>query len=174
MKKTQKSFFVENLTEELKSAKSAILVNFSGMGVKNQQELKKRLSGVGARMLVVKNTLFKLAGKKAGIPKETLTDTVLIGQTALIISDEDPISSLQVLAKFAKEFEVPQLKVGIIEGCFQDKESLVKLSVLPGKEALVAQVMGSMAAPMYGLIGTLQGNLQKLVFVLNEAKNQKS
>lgn len=174
MKKTQKSFFVENLTEELKSAKSAILVNFSGMGVKNQQELKKRLSKVGARMLVVKNTLFKLAGKKAGIPKETLTDTVLIGQTALIISDEDPISSLQVLAKFAKEFEVPQLKVGIIEGCFQDKESLTKLSVLPGKEALVAQVIGSMAAPMYGLIGTLQGNLQKLVFVLNEAKNQKS
>ncbi len=172
MKKTQKSFFVENLVEELKSTESAILVNFSGMGVKTQQELKKRLSEVGARMLVVKNTLFKLAGKKAGLPKEALADDILAGQTALVLSDKDPISPLQVLAKFAKEFEVPQLKIGIIEGFIQDKESLIKLSKLPDKKALVAQVVGSMATPMYGLIGTLQGNLQKLVFVLNEAKQK--
>lgn len=172
MKKGQKTFFVENLAEELKSAKSAILINFSGMGVKTQQELKKRLSKVDAKMLIVKNTLFKLAGEKADIPKETLSDTALTGQTALILTEKDPISPLQVLGKFAKEFEVPQLKVGIVEGYFQNKEELVKLSKLPGKDTLVAQVVGSIAAPMYGLIGTLQGNLQKLIFVLNQAKQK--
>ncbi len=170
MKKAEKLFFVANLAEELKSAKSTILINFSGMGVKTQQELKKRLSEVNARMMVVKNTLFKLAGKEAKIPKETLTDSVLAGQTALILADEDPISPLQILAKFTKEFEVPQLKVGIVEGHFQDKEALVVLSKLPGKEALVAQAVGAIGAPIYSLMGTLQGNLQKLVFVLNQAK----
>lgn len=172
MKKAEKSFFVANLAEELKTAKSAILINFSGMGVNTQQELKKRLSEVDARMMVVKNTLFKLAGKGAKIPKETLTDSILAGQNALIIADNDPIAPLQVLAKFALEFEVPQLKVGIVEGYFQDKEALVALSKLPGKEALVAQAVGAIGAPIYGLVGTLQGNLQKLVFVLNEAKQK--
>ena len=170
MKKGEKSFFVANLAEELKSAKSTILINFSGMGVKTQQELKKRLSEVDARMMVVKNTLFKLAGKEAKMPKETLADSVLAGQTALILADEDPISPLQILAKFTKEFEVPQLKVGIVEGYFQDKEALITLSKLPGKEALVSQAVGAIGAPIYSLMGTLQGNLQKLVFVLNQAK----
>lgn len=174
MKKGQKTFFVKNLAEELKSANSVILINFAGMGVKTQQELKKRLREIDTKMVVVKNTLFKLAGKKINLPDETLNDTVLSGQTALIITEKDPILPLQVLAKFSKEFEVPQLKVGIIEGFFQNEEELTKLSKLPGKDGLVAQVMGTIASPMYGLIGTLEGNLQKLVFVLNEAKNQKS
>ncbi len=174
MKKGQKTFFVENLAEELKSANSVVLINFAGMGVKTQQELKKRLKEIDAKMVVVKNTLFKLAGDKAGLPKETLENTILSGQTALIITEEDPISPLQVLAKFSKEFEVPQLKVGVVEGFFQNEGELTELSKLSSKDGLVAQVMGAIASPMYGLIGTLEGNLQKLVFVLNEAKNQKS
>lgn len=174
MKKGQKTFFVENLAEELKSANSAVLINFAGMGVKTQQDLKKRLKEIDAKMVVVKNTLFKLAGEKAKLPSETLSDSALTGQTALIITDKDPISPLQVLAEFTKEFEVPQLKVGVIEGFFQNEEELTKLSKLSGKDGLAAQVLGAIASPMYGLVGTLQGNLQKLVFVLNEAKNQKS
>jgi large subunit ribosomal protein L10 len=174
MKKGQKTFFVDNLTEELKAANSAVLINFAGMGVKKQQELKKRLAKIDAKMIVVKNTLFKLAGEKAKIPSEVLNDTVLTGQTAVILTEKDPISPLQVLSEFAKEFDIPQLKVGIIEGYFQNEEQLIELSKLPGKDALVSQVVGAIAAPMYGLIGTLEGNLQKLVFVLNQAKNQKS
>ncbi len=172
MKKAEKSFFVANLAEELKTAKSVILINFSGMDVKIQQELKKRLSEVDARMMVVKNTLFKLAGEEAKIPKETLTDSILTGQNALIIADNDPIAPLQVLVKFAQEFEVPQLKIGIVESHFQDKDTLVALSKLPGKEALVAQAVGAIGAPLTGLIGTLQGNLQKLIFVLSQAKQK--
>ena len=174
MKKGQKTFFVENLAEELKSANSAVLINFAGMGVKTQQDLKKRLKEVDAKMVVVKNTLFKLAGEKAKFPNETLNDSALTGQTALIITDKDPVSPLQVLAKFTKEFEVPQLKVGVIEGFFQNEEELTKLSKLSGKDELATQVLGAIASPMYGLVGALQGNLQKLIFVLNEAKNQKS
>ena len=174
MKKSQKTFFVNNLTEELKTANAAILINFAGMSVKVQQDLKKRLKTIDAKMIVVKNTLFKLAGEKAKFPQEIMTDAVLSGQTALIITEKDPVAPLQVLGKFAKEFEIPQLKVGVIEGYFQNEENLIKLSKLPSKDALVAQALGAISDPLYGLIGTLQGNLQKLVFVLNEAKNQKS
>jgi large subunit ribosomal protein L10 len=167
MKKQEKIFFVQNLAEELKSAKAAILIDYAGLSVGMQQELKKRLKAVGARMLVVKNTLFKLAGAKAELPKDVLTDTVLSGQTALVLSEDDPITPLGILAKFAREFETPQLKVGIIENYFQGKEELVNLSKLPGKTALFAQAVGVMASPMYELLTSLDSKRQELIYILN-------
>jgi len=166
MKKQEKIFFVENLTEELRSAKSVVLINYAGLSVKAQQELKKRLKEVGAKMLVVKNTLLKRAGEAAKVDKEILTDSVLTGQTALVISEDDPIAPLGVLGKFAKEFEVPQFKVGLVEGSFQDTEALKKLSALPGKDALLGQLLGALMSPSYGLVGTLNANMQKLLFIL--------
>ena len=166
MKKTEKSFFVENLSEELKSATSLVLVNYTYLTVKQEQALKKRLKEVGAKMFVAKNTLFKISAKNAKLSDDLLTDTVLSGPTAFVISEADPIAPLQVLAKFTKEFEIPQLKVGVVEGKFQDKESLLKLSLLPSKEILYAQVIGGISAPMYGLLGTLRGNTQKLIYIL--------
>jgi len=95
-----------------------------------------------------------------------LTDTLLSGQTALVLSDQDPISPISILGRFSEEFEVLEFKAGIIDGSFQDKDSLIKLSKLPGREALFGQVLGVMTAPSYLLVSTLQGNLQKLVYIL--------
>jgi len=172
MKKTEKAFFVENLAEELKKAKSSILVNYSGLSVSMQQDLKKELKGVGARMLVVKNTLFKLAGEKAKIPQETLEDSVLEGQNALILADEDPIAPLQILANFSVKHETPQFRVGIVEGYYHNQEALEKLSKFSGKDALFGQVLGTIASPTYGLIGVLQNNLNSLVYILSEASKK--
>jgi large subunit ribosomal protein L10 len=174
MKKSEKTFFVDNLAEELKSASSIVLVDYAGLGVKAQQDLKKRLKKVNATMVVVKNTLLKLAGAKATLEKEILEDSVLSGPTAMVITEGDPIAPLQILAKYAKEFELPQLKVGIIDGSFQDKVNLIALSSLPSKDILAGQVVGAIAGPIYGLLGTLQGNLQKLVYILNEYKSSKT
>jgi large subunit ribosomal protein L10 len=172
MKKAEKPLFVENLKEELKSATLACLIDYSGLSVKMQQDLKKRLKEVDAKMLIVKNTLFRLAGKEALDSEEIVSDTVLKGPTALIITEEDPIAPLQVLAKFAEEFEIPQFKVGVVEGAYQNTDALIGLSKLPSKDVLVAQTVGGIAAPLYGLVGTLQANLQKLVFVLNQASTK--
>ncbi len=173
MKRQEKPFFVSNLTEELKSASSVVLIDYSGMNVKTQQELKKNLKEVGAKLIVVKNTLFALAAKEAKFTKKTTTDTVLKGQTALIVTEDDPIAPLQILAKFASEFEVPQLKVGVVEGSFQDKDALETLSKLPGKDVLLAQVVGSIGSPVYGLIGTLNAKMQELIYTLEQASKKK-
>jgi len=166
MKKSEKPIFVENLTTELTSAKSVVLINFAGLSVKSQQELKRRLKEADAKMIVVKNTLLKRAGQSAKIPADTLSDSALTGQTALVIGSSDPIAPIQVLGKFASEFEVPSLKVGIIEGAFQDNESLVKISKLPGKDALLGQLLGTLLSSPYGLVGTLNANMQNLLYVL--------
>ena len=157
MKKAEKVLFVDNLTAELSSKKNFVLINYTGLTVKSQQELKKRLKEVGAKMLVVKNTLLKRASETAKLDKEILTDEILSGQTALVISEGDPISFIQVIGKFTKEFSVPQMKVGIIDGLFQNSLFLSQISILPSKDVLLSQ-----------LLGVLSGNLQKLVYVLSQ------
>lgn len=172
MKKTEKHLFVENLTEELKDASGVVLVDYTGLTVAQQQDLKKRLSEVGANLRVVKNTLFKLAGEKAKAPKEVVTDTVLTGPTAIVLAKEDPIAPLQVLHKFAEEFEIPNLKVGMIEGSFKDKTTLEKIAQLPGREVLYGQVVGSIASPMHGLVFTLNSKMRDLVYILEKASKK--
>lgn len=178
MKKAEKITFVEDLTKEFKDAKSLILVNYSGLNVTAQQELKKRLKEAGGRMVVVKNTLLKRAGEAAKVDPEMLTDTVLSGQTALVLADTDPVGPIQVLGKFSKEFTttdgkpLPKFKVGMVEGMFQDEKSLSKLATLPSRDALLGQVLGALIAPQYGIVGTLNANLQKLVYVLSEASKR--
>lgn len=167
MKKKEKVLFVDNLTAELKSARGLVLVNFTGLSVASQQELKRRLKEAGAKMLVVKNTLLKRAGEAAKINEQILTDSILTGQTALIIAEADPIAPIQVLGKFAKEFSVPTMKVGIIDKDFYDSLSLSQISSLPSRDALLGQLLGSLISANYGLVGTLQGNLQKLIYVLS-------
>ena len=166
MIKAQKVTLVDNLAKDLQSAKSLVLVNYAGLNVQAQQELKHRLNAVGGRMVVVKNTLLKRAAETSKIDKEMLTDTVLSGQTAIVIASEDAVAPIQVLGKFAKEFELPKFKVGVVEGSFQDSDALIKISKLPSKDALLGQLLGSLVSPMYGLTGTLNGNLQKLVYIL--------
>lgn len=168
LKKQEKIDLVKSLGSSLKDASSVVLVNFAGLSVSAQQDLKKQLKAVGADIVVVKNTLIKLAAKDAGIDEKTTADDVLVGQTALVISKDDPIAAIQILGKFIKENEVPQFKVGVVEGSFQDADSLSKLSTLPGKDALLGQVLGSLMSPSYGLVGVLQGNLQKLVYILDQ------
>ncbi len=166
MKKAEKTYFVENLTEELKTAKSVVLVNYAGLTVKAQQDLKKRLKEVSAKMVVVKNTLLKRAAENAKLDKQILAEEILAGQTALVIANEDPVAPLQVLGKFAKEYEVLKFKVGIIDSAFQDESALTKISALPGRDALLGQVLGALMSSQYGLVGTLNANMQKLLYIL--------
>jgi len=172
MKKAEKIFLVENLAEELKEATSVVLVNYSGMAVKTQQKLKKELSQADAKLIVVKNTLLKLAGDKAGIDKNILDQKVLSGQNALIITTKDPVSPISILGKFSKENQTPKFRFGIIEGNFQDTASLETLSNLPSKDALLGQVLTSLMSNLYSLTGVLNSNLQKLVSILDTKAKQ--
>ena len=170
MKKAEKILLVDNLASELKDAKGVILMNYAGLSVKNQQELKKGLKEVGSKMFVVKNTLLSRALEAAKVNSKDIEPSILTGQTAIVVALEDPIAVVSVLGKFSKEHEVPQMKIGIIEGSFQSKETLEKIASLPGKDALLGQVLGSLMSNLYGLVATLRGPSQKLVYVLSQKR----
>lgn len=166
MYKKDKPDFVQSLTNKLTGTTATLLVDYTGLGVKKQQDLKKKLKEAESAMFVAKNRLFRIAAKSADFPDELLTDEILSGQTAFITTKGDPISPIQIMAKFAKENEVPQFKVGVVEGLFQNKENLVRLSKLPSKDVLFAQTVGAIASPMYGVVGVMQANMQKLIYIL--------
>ncbi len=172
MKKAEKVELVKELINTLQDAKSVVLVNYTGLNVKSQQDLKRRLKEAQSRMVVVKNTLLKRAIETAKLDVGIATDEILSGQTAIVLADNDPIAPIQVLGKFAKEFELPKFKVGIVEGSFQNETDLVKLSTLPGRDALLGQLLGSLMSNLYGLVGTLQNPLQTLVYTLDQKAKQ--
>lgn len=158
---------VSALTTKMKSASSVVFIDYKTLTMKEGQAMKKDLLVGEGKMMVAKNTLIKIAGKNAGLPEEALTDSVLSGQTAIIFANNDPVSPIQILGKFMAKAEKTTWKAGVVEGSFQDAASLSKISKLPSKEELFAQVVGGVSAPLYGLVATLNGNIQKLVYVLN-------
>jgi len=163
---------VSALASKMSGAKSIVFVDYGGMTMKGQQSLKAALKEANADMMVAKNTYLRIAGQAAELPSEMLADAVLSGQTALIWGTEDAVAPLQTLGKFMKDNELPKWKMGIVEGTVQSADGLSKISKLPTKEVLYAQVVGAVAGPMYGIVGTLQGNLQKLVYLLKAKSEQ--
>lgn len=163
---------VAKLTSNISDAKSVVFVDYTGMDMKSQQGLMNSLKENNSQMVVAKNTLIKIAAKSANLPEEAISDSVLSGQTAMVIGKEDPISPLQIIAKYIKDNDKPKWKAGVIEGSYQDAVSLDRISKLPGKDQLVAQVIGSISGPLYGLVGTLNGNISKLVYILSQKAAQ--
>lgn len=172
MKKSEKPIFVDNLAATIKDATSVVVIDYAGLPVSAQQELKKALGEVGSTMTVVKNTLLKRAGEAAKLDSQAFTNEALAGPTAIVITEDDPIAPLQVIAKFAKDKEIPQFKVGVIEGTYRNKEGLVALSKLPSKDILVGQAVGAIGAPLYGIVGVLNANMQNLLSVLKQASEK--
>jgi large subunit ribosomal protein L10 len=163
----QKESAVSDLAANMSSAKSVVFIDYTGLQVKPQQELKRRLKDSGADFKVAKNTLIKLAGQNASLPFPEDSDNIFSGQLAVVFANDDSVAPIQTLGKFMSENELPKFKAGIVEGSFQDDAALLKISKLPGRDALTAQALGAISAPLYSFVGTLQGNLQKLIFILN-------
>jgi len=158
------------LKEKLSRAKAVVLADQSGLSVTKLSELKKKLKGVDAELLVAKNTLLKIATNETG---HSVADEILQGPTATLFAYGDEISPLKELTTFAKENEKPALKAGFLGTTLLSVERLNQLAKLPGKDVLRGKVVGSLYSPLYGIVGVLNGNLRNLVYALNAIKEQK-
>ena len=118
-----------------------------------------------------KNTLIKIASKELGIefPEEALN-----GPTAALFAYSDEVAPLKELAAFAKTNEKPTVKAGLLGTTILSIERVAQLSKLPTKDVLRANVVGSLASPLYGIVGVLNGNIRNLVYTLNAIKEAKS
>lgn len=169
MKRDEKAKVIEELTGKLRGG-SAVLVDYQGMDVARATELRARSREAGVEFVVAKNTLARRAADAAGV--DGLSE-YLVGPTALAFS-EDPVSSAKLMAEFADQVESFSLKGGLLEGeRVLGEADVVALSKLPGREQLIAQVVGGISSPLTGLVTVLNNTIQGLVVALNQIAEQK-
>lgn len=126
---------------------------------------------LGVKYLVAKNTLINIAAKEVGI--EGL-DTYLSHNTAIAVSDEDPVAVAKVVNDFAKANKlVMKIKVGILDKNLIGSDEVKALAELPSREVLLSKMLGSMQAPVSGLANVLQGTIRKFVYALEAVRKEK-
>lgn len=169
MNREEKARVIEELASKLRGG-SAVLVDYQGINVAQSTDLRQQSREAGVEFVVAKNTLTIRAASEAGI--EGLEE-YLVGPTALAFS-EDPVASAKLMAKFADDVETFSLKGGLLEGDrVLDEAEVVALSKLPGREQLIAQIVGGISSPLTGLVTVLNNTIQGLVVALGQIAEQK-
>jgi large subunit ribosomal protein L10 len=171
MSKTERQATVESLTELLKGSPNVFVTDFSGLNVLRMTELRRRLRGAGVEYVVVKNTLAQRAFAANG---EHALDEHLAGPTGLVLSGTDAMAGAKVLTDFAKEFEKPAIKIGLVDGRPVTAAQVKRLADLPPREVLLAQLAGYIQAPMAQFAGVMNGLLYQMVGALEALRAQRS
>ena len=149
----EKQQVVAELTEKLKNAATGIFVDYRGLSVSEDTELRSKLRAANVEYKVIKNTLCRFAIKEVGLDE---IDPILNGPTALAISEEDPVAPAKILADFAKENEKLEIKAGFMDGAVMSLDEIKKLAATPSRETLLATILSSLNAPASNLARLLQ------------------
>lgn len=171
MKKSQKIFEIDNLTEKLKQAKSLIFADYSGLKVGQINKLRQEIKKAGGEFEVVKNTLLRKASEGG---KLKIEDSELKGPTVALWIYNDDIQPLKVLDNFIKKNELPKIKFGFWNSEMLSNEKITQLANLPGIEELRAKLVGFLKSPLYGLKNALNCDIRKLVVILKTASTKVS
>ena len=155
-----KKAVVEALSGKIKEATSVVFVDYKGITVAQDTELRKQFREAGVEYSVVKNTLTRFAAKENGYD----FDEVLNGTTAMASTTGDPIAPARIVCEFAKKNKLKTLTIkgGVAEGSVLSADELNGFGELPSKNALVASVLGTFLAP-----------ISSLSFILDQIRMQK-
>jgi len=169
MDREQKTAVVKELASELKDATAIFAVDYRGISVPQAAELRAGLRDADTRFRIVKNRLTLRAADAAGT--DVLKDH-LSGPTALALVKGDAALAAKTLRRLGSEWELLDYKGGLMDGEELDPDSFTAIAVLPGREALNAQLAGVVASPLTGLVRGLGSMIQGLALQLGQIAEQ--
>ena len=149
----EKEQIVASIAEQFKTAVSGVFVDYCGLTVEEDTQLRNKFREAGVEYKVIKNTLTARATEEVGF--EDLKP-ILNGPTALAISMTDEVAAAKVIAEFAKSHEQLEIKGGFLDGKVLALEEVKQLAATPNRETLLAKLLGSLNAPISNLARTLQ------------------
>ena len=170
--KKRKATIVAEISEKVGKAKAMVFTNYTGLTHKQLETFKRDIKKAQAEFAVTKNTLLKRSLTEAHL--ETGDKKHFDQPTGTLFLYGDIVMPLKTLAKMIKDREKPHIKFGILEGKLMTSQEVMKLSTLPSREVLLAQLLGQLNAPIAGFHRALHGNLQKFVMILSAIQKQKS
>jgi len=168
--RAEKQSISSEYVQRLNSSPFFIVVDYTGLRVGPMTELRKRLRGAGAEIHVVKNTIFRLAAKEAGVAD--IAGATFAGQLAVITGQRDVSAAAKVVKTFASEFEKPKLRFGFLNNQRIEAAAITVLADLPPLEVLRGKLLGLLNTPATRLAALLNTPASQLVRVL-KAKADK-
>jgi len=136
---------VDEISEQIKDAQSVVLVDYRGLTVEQDTQLRKELREADVTYKVYKNTLMNFAFK--GTDFESMSE-LLEGPNAIAISKTDATAPARIIAKFAKTAPALELKAGVVEGTFYDTKGIQAVALVPSREELLSKLLGSIQSPI--------------------------
>ena len=149
---------VDEISAVIKDAQSVVVVDYRGLTVAEDTQLRKQLREAGVSYKVYKNTLVSRAVE--GTEFESLKDS-LEGPNAFAVSTEDATAPARVLAEFAKKAPNLEIKAGVVEGTFYDAEGMKAIASVPSREVLLSKLLGSLQSPITNLARVLNQIAEK-------------
>lgn len=169
--KVQKEEIIAKLEDKVARMKAAVIVDYKGLKVKDIEALRNLLREKDVEFNVSKNTLTKIVLKKQNI---TFDEGVFKKPVAIAFAYSDEVAPAKEITLFAKKNEAVEILGGILENSYIDSAMVGRLAALPSKEELRAKMVGTIAAPLTGMVNSFAGNLRGLVNVLNSLKEKKA
>jgi large subunit ribosomal protein L10 len=158
---------VAQLSNDLGRIKLAVMTDYRGLTVREVEELRGALREEGITYRVTKNTLLRLATQSNPALK-AIEPTSFTGPMALALGFDDEVAPARVIFQYAKAHKALEI-VGAItsDGQVLSAAQVKALATLPTREQLLAQVVGTIAAPLTGFVGVMSGNVRSIINVLN-------
>ena len=148
----EKANIVSDLSERLNRSPFLLVTDYQRMKVDQFGELRNRLAPAGAEIRVVKNSFLKRAMADSGMPD---VGNKLIGQTAIVMGENDVAPVAKILKLFAAEFKIATLKIGVVDKALLSTSEVEALAELPSREILLSQLLGLLLAPATRLVRIL-------------------
>jgi large subunit ribosomal protein L10 len=168
--RAEKKFLTTEYVARLNASPFFIVVGYTGLKVAHLTELRKRLTQAGAEVHVVKNSVFNVAAKEAGISD---LNGSLAGQLAVVTGKKEISAAAKAVKNFAAEFDKLKLKFGYLNNQRLDEASIIALADLPSIEVLRARLLGLLNTPAQKLVTLINTPGTQLAQVI-KAKSEKA
>jgi large subunit ribosomal protein L10 len=169
MNRDEKTAVVDEIAEQFGSSEAVFAVDYRGISVAQAANLRARLRDADARFRVVKNSLSERAADKAGLES---IKPMLVGPTALTFVNGDAAAAAKALNDAAREFQLLDFKGGLLGGSVLSAEDVRSIARLPSREVLYGQLVGTVAAPLSGLVRGLNALVGGLAIQLQAMVDQ--
>ena len=171
MARPEKIAEVQAITDRFRAAQGVVLADFTGLSVAQMTSFRAACRARNVECRVVKNRLAMLAADGADL---AAVKDHLKGPTALILARDSQVEPAKLAVEFAKNNEALKVKGGVVDGQVLTAAQVVSLSKIPSKDELIAKMMGSINAPVSGVVGTLNGVVAALARVIDAANRQRA